>query len=90
MKWESSAGGQPPQDHIKNNAPLARVNTRKLHSNGNVMSKEETRKPINAKRRDKEGLWGCSGSAPVACRSMDLRPEIDLITVDKAEVLLQI
>ena len=53
------------------------------------MSKEETRKPVNTKRRDKEGLWGCPGSALMACRSIDLKPEIDLITVDKADVLLQ-
>lgn len=90
MKWESSAGGQAPQDLIKNNPLLARVNSRKLYSNGNVMSKEETGKSAHTKRRDKEGLWGCSGSAAVACRSMDLQPEIDLITGDKAGVLLQI
>lgn len=54
------------------------------------MSKEEARKPVNTKRRDKEGLWGCSTSALMACRFMDLKPEVDLITVDKAEVLLQI
>lgn len=40
MKWESSAAGQAPQDHIKNNPLLARVSSRKLYSNGNVMSKE--------------------------------------------------
>lgn len=90
MKWESSAAGQAPQDHIKNNLLLTRVDSRKLYGNGNVMSKEETSKPGNTKNRDKEGLWSCSGSAPVASRSMDLQPGIDLITVDKAEVLLQI
>lgn len=39
------------------------------------MSKEETGKPANTKRKDKEGLWGWSGSAPVACRSMDLQAD---------------
>lgn len=90
MKWQSSADGQVFQDQIKIYLPLARVDTRKAYSKGNLMSKEETRKPLNTKRRDKKGLWGCPGSALMACRSMDLEPEIDLITVDKAEELLQI
>lgn len=50
VNWESSAGSQAPQDHIKNN-PLARVNSRKLYSNGIVPSKE-TQKPANTKREE--------------------------------------
>jgi len=88
-KWQSSSDGEVFQDQIKNYPPLARVDTRKAYSKGNPMSKE-TRKPVNTKRRDKEGLQSCPGSALMACRSTDLNPEIDLIIVDKAEVLLQI
>lgn len=54
------------------------------------MSKEEIRKPANKKRRDKKCLWGCPGSALMACRFKDLVAETDMITVHKAEVLLQI
>lgn len=87
MKLQSLADGQVFQDRIKIYPPLARADIRKAYSNGNLMLKEETRKPDNTKTRDKEGLWGCSGSALMACRPMDLKPERDLITVDKAQVV---
>lgn len=84
-----SAGGQVFQVQTKKHPPLSRGDTRKAYTKGIFTLKEKTRKAVNTKR-DKEGLWGCSGSVLTACRCMDLKPETDLIRVDKAEVLLQI